>query len=215
MAPQIRGGERGLCASTTMCLCLLCQKILALVIGVGMSIFLAWLILRPHKPRYYVDYVSLSQLNVTDRVVNSRMDFNITARNPNSKMGIYYHKMEWNLYYEDERIASAYTVPFHQGPKTTTVLQPILIGNEYVISTDEIARDLEALDRPLELRLKLHASLRFKVGICKSWKFKMRVECHHIYIAQKYTVQRFKIGASDNHDGDDSFNKRIRCRVHL
>jgi hypothetical protein len=185
-----------------------------MVIGAGMSILLAWLILRPHKPRYYVDYVSLSQLNVTDRTVNSRMDFNVTVRNPNSRLGIYYHKLEWDVYYEDERIASAYTAPFHQRRKTTTVLQPVLIGNEYAIMREDIARALEALASPLELRLKLHANVRFKIGFVKTWNFKMRVECHHIYIAQKYADQRFKIRTSDNHV-DGSFNERIRCSVHL
>ena len=142
------------------------------------------------------------------------MDLNVTARNPNDKIGQYYHKMEWDLYYEDERTASSYMAPFHQGPKTTTVLQPVLIGNEYAILREEIARVVEALDRPLELGLKLQFNVRFKVGICKSWKFKMGVECHHIYIAQKYTDQRFKIRVSDNH-GDNSFDKRIRCTLLL
>lgn len=222
MAAQTRGGnfinrrESGLCASSLTCLYFLCQKIVGLVIGAGMSIFLAWLILRPHKPRFYVDTVSLSQLNVTDRIVNSRMDFNVTVRNPNGKLGIYYHKMEWNVFYEDDRIASGYLPPFHQRHKTTTVLQPVLIGDNYEINSDDIARALAALDSPLELRLKLHANVRFKLGFCKSWNYKMRVECHHIYIAQKYSEQRFKseIRVTEN-DGDNSINQRIRCKVRL
>lgn len=221
MAPRAKRGyysdhESGLCASSRTCLSYLCQKILGTAIGAGLFIFLAWLILQPRRPKLYVDYVSLSQLNVSDRILNCRMDFNITVRNPNARMGIYYHKLQWDVSYEDERIASADMPPFHQRHKTTTVLQPVLVGHEYAIMREDVARALETLETPLELRLKLHTNVRFKIGLCKTWNFKMKVECRHIYIAHKFAEQRFVIRATDNHvDGDDSLNKRTRCKVHL
>lgn len=200
MAPyKSNRGQRGLCHS-----------IVSLVIGAGFSILVTWLTLRPHKPRYYVDYASLSQLNITDKILNDRMEFNVTARNPNGKMGIYYHKMEWSVYYEDERIATGYEPPFHQGHKNTTFLRPVLTGHNYVISKDDIARDLGALDHhnssrgTLQVKLKLHAKIRFKVWFCKSWIFKLRVQCDNLYV-------NFH---QNNSHGGNSFN-RTACNVHI
>jgi hypothetical protein len=136
MAPQTTrsnynyiSNKSGLYASSTMCLFYLCQNILGMVIGARIYILLAWFILCPNKPRYYVDYVSRSQLNVIDRILSSMMDFNVTMRNPNVRLGIYYHKLKWDVYYEDERIASAYTSPLHGRRKKTIVLKVVYIGH--------------------------------------------------------------------------------------
>jgi len=189
----------------------LCRCILSQVIGLGVSVLIAWLTLRPHKPRYFVDYASLSQLNITDKILSDRMEFNVTVRNPSRKMGIYYHKMDWNAYYENEIIANGYMLPFHQGHKNTTFLPPVLTGHGYAISSEDIARDLGALNQRnssgganLEVKLKLHAKVRFKVWFCKSWDFKMRVECDNIYV---------NVHHNNSHAGD-SFN-RTTCSVHI
>jgi len=187
------------------CCGLLILYFVRLVVGLGFSFLLAWLMLRPHKPRYYVDYASLSQLqlNHSEKIPNSRMDFNVTVRNPNGKMGIYYHKIEWNVYHEAESIASSYLPPFYQRHKKTTFLHPVFTGNG-------TAKGLGALDQrnlsrgPLEMKLELHAKVRFRVWFCKTWDFKMRVECDHVYV-DVY---------QDNSHGGNSYN-RTTCSVHF
>lgn len=183
---------------------------MTMVMSTGFSLLIAWLTLRPHKPRYYVDSASFSQLNITDKMLNDRMEFNITVRNPSKKLGVYYHKMEWNAYYEEEKIASGYMTPFHQGHKNTTFLHPVLTGHQYVISRENIAKDLGALQKQnsskggLEVKLKLHAKVRFKLGVFKSWNFKMRVECDNLHV---------HVLKNRSHGGN-SFN-RTTCSVHI
>lgn len=172
-----------------------------LAIGLGFSILMLWLIVRPHKPRYYVDYASLSQLNITEKIPNSRMEFNVTVRNPNGKMGIYYHKMDWNVYHEDQRIASSYLPPFYQHHKNTTFLHPVVTGQQNLTSRNDQKNSSRGA---LEMILRLHSKVRFKVWFLKSWDFKMRVNCDHIYV---------NVYQNNSH-GVNSFNRTI-CSVHF
>lgn len=172
-------------------------------IGLGFSILLAWLILRPHKPKYYVDYASLSQPNITEKNPDSRMEFNVTVRNPNGKIGIYYHKMEWNVYDEKGRIASSYLPPFFQHHKNTTFLHPVLTGHEYPISRKYQKKSSQGA---LEMKLRLHSKVRFKVWFLKSWDFKMRVKCDNIYVQVNYH--------NNSHHRRNSFN-RTTCTVDI
>jgi hypothetical protein len=174
---------------------------LRLSIGLGFSLLLAWLMLRPHKPRYYVDYASLSELNITEKIPNSRMEFNVTVRNPNGKMGIYYHKMDWNVYHEDQRIASSYLPPFYQHHKNTTFLHPVVTGQQNLTSRNDQKNSSRGA---LEMILRLHSKVRFKVWFLKSWDFKMRVKCDHIYV---------NVYQNNSH-GVNSFN-RTTCSVHF
>ena len=140
---------------------------------------LTWIALQPHKPIYYVDYASLSNISISHNVLNIRMTFNITAHNPNDCIGIYYDKMEGYSYYGYQRIAGAYIAPFYQGFKNTTILRPILTVHSFVLRED-VARDLalENFFGGVELRLKLFARTRFKVGRWKSGHYNMKVSCH-------------------------------------
>nr|WIW57585.1 late embryogenesis abundant protein LEA15 [Pinus tabuliformis] len=179
----------------------LCSTILSLLIVVGVSVFITWLVLRPHEPKYYVEYASYPELSVTDRILNSRMELNLTTRNPSSRIGIYYYKMEGYIYYGDQRIAGSHIGPFYQGHKGVRVLQPTLTAHS-VILREDIARDLmlENSAGTLELRLKLYAHVRFKVRRSKSRHYNMRVKCDQLKV--------------DRNTGGNSFNHR-RCSVHL
>nr|WIW57578.1 late embryogenesis abundant protein LEA8 [Pinus tabuliformis] len=179
----------------------LCSAIVGLLIVIGVFVFLTWLVLRPHKPRYYVEYASYPELSLTDRILNSKMELNLTTRNPNSRISIYYYKMEGYIFYGDQRIAGSDIGPFYQGHKTVRVLQPTLTAHS-VILREDIARDLKLENSAgtLELKLKLYAHVRFKVGSWKSRHYNMRVKCDQLNV--------------DRNKGGNSFNHR-RCSVHL
>ncbi|GLJ21144.1 hypothetical protein SUGI_0386750 [Cryptomeria japonica] len=156
----------------------LCATFFGLLVFAAIFILITWLVLQPHRPRYYVDYGSVSLLNVEGKILNTKMTFNVTSRNPNKRIGIYYDKMEGYVYYGDQRIAGAYIAPFYQGHKTTTIIKPILTGH-YVLLKDDLSKDLvmEHTSGAVDLRLKLYAKLRFKVGSWKSRHYHMRVKC--------------------------------------
>jgi hypothetical protein len=178
-----------------------CSTILGLLIVVGIVVFITWLVLRPHEPRYYIEYASYPELNLTDRLINTRMELSLTTKNPNGRIGIHYYKMEGYIYYGHQRIAGSDMGPFYQGHKEFRVLQPTLTAHSVVLRKD-IIRDLKVENSAgtLELKLKLYAKIRFKVGSWKSGHYNMRVKCDHLNVDRK--------------KGGNSFNHR-RCSVYF
>eukprot|EP01018_Ginkgo_biloba_P009157 Gb_14222 [translate_table: standard] len=155
----------------------------SLIFGVGIIgaafVVITWAALRPHKPRYYVDYASISRFDISGTRLETAMSFNLTSRNPNHKIGIYYDRVEAYVYYEYQRIGGAYVAPFYQGHKTTTILRPILTGHSVMVEED-VSRDL-TLERnagTLELTLKIYSKVRFKVATWKSRHYTMKVKCN-------------------------------------
>jgi len=193
MASRMSGKRRMI-----MCLCF---TILGLLIVGGVCVFITWLVLRPHEPRYYVEHASYPELSFTDKILNSRMVLNLTTRNPNRRIGIYYYKMEGYIYYGHQRIAGADIGPFYQGHKVVRVLQPTFTAHSVILNGDS-ARDLKLENSAgtLQLKLKLYAQVRFKVGRWKSRHYHMKVKCDNLNV--------------DKNKGGNSFDHR-KCSVHF
>jgi len=155
-----------------------------LIALVGLAVLITWLVLRPEKPKYYLEYASVSQFKVTnDGLVNSKLLFNITTRNPNKKVDIYYDKIEAFLLYDDEEIAWASIPPFFQRHKNTTFLHAPLSG--YLTSLHpDTSRDLklEQSSGKVDLVFRLYARIRFKVGNWKSRHYTLSVKCRHVLL---------------------------------
>lgn len=175
-----------------------------IIVLVGLAILITWLVLKPHKPKYYLDDVSVSQFKIThDGLVNSKVVFNITTRNPNKKVAIYYDQIDAFLLYDGEEIAWASIPPFFQSHKNTTFLHSPLSGYWTSLQPDT-SRDL-ALERSsgkINLVFRLYARIRFKVGNWKSGHYKLSVKCRNVVLDV----------ANKNDTG--SF-QRMQCHVHV
>lgn len=66
----------------------ICSVFLSLLLVVGVIMFVLWLSLRPHRPRFYLSAFSAPGLAQSTSPVNSAFTLNITSRNPNAKIGI-------------------------------------------------------------------------------------------------------------------------------
>jgi len=170
----------------------------------GLAVVITWLALRPEKPKYYLEYGSVSQFQVSnDGLVNSKLFLNITTRNPNKKVAIYYDNIDAFLLYDDEEIAWASIPPFFQGHKNTTFLHAPLSG--YLASLPpHTARDLklEHSSGKIDLVFRLYARIRFKVGSWKSGHYTLSVKCRHVVLD---VVDK----------GDTGSFQRMQCHVHV
>lgn len=158
--------------------------IAGVLVVAGLAILITWLVILPHKPKYYVDHASVSQFNMTpDGLLNSNLNFNIRTRNSNKKIAIYYYRLQAFLLYEGEQIGWGTLPIFYQGHKNTTVLKTSVIGKEVALATDN-AKDLKLEQQAgtLDLDLRLYARLRFKVGSWKSKHYTMKVKCQHVTV---------------------------------
>ena len=140
-----------------------------IIVLVGLVVLITWLALKHHKPKYYLDHVSVSQFKIThDGFVNSKVLFNITTRNPNKKVVIYYDQIDAFLLYDGQEIAWASISPFFQGHNNTTFLHTPLSGYSNSLQPDTSTDlKLERCFGKINMVFRLYARIRFKVG---RWK---------------------------------------------
>lgn len=200
-----RSQQQNLAGSKGKRVKLLLAAVGGIIVLLGLVVLITWLALRPQKPKYYLENGSVSQFQVSKvGLVNSRVLFNITTRNPNKRVAIYYDKIDAFLLYDGEEIAWASIPPFFQGHKNTTSLNASLSG--YFVSMDaDASRDLklEYSSGKVDMGLRLYARIRFKRGIWKSRHYTLRVKCRHLTLHVK-----------QNGDTAGSF-KPMKCHVHV
>ncbi|GLT90098.1 hypothetical protein SLE2022_080500 [Rubroshorea leprosula] len=160
------------------CCCLLSQVTAVIIVCLAALIF--WLIFRPNVVKFHVTDASLTQFNLTsDSNLHYNLALNITVRNPNKKIGIYYDRIEANAYYEDQRFATQQLTPFYQGHKNTSYLNPSFQGQKLVLlGADGVSEyNQEKNSGVYSIDVKLNLRVRFKLGKLKTWRFKPKIEC--------------------------------------
>lgn len=160
-----------------------CAISIALLSVIAVVIFVTWLAIRPHKPRYHLDSGNVTSLAISNGTISTSMNFNISSRNPNERVGIFYDSMEALVIYDYVKIANASVPKFFQSQKNTTVVTPLVKGHSiHVDSGTYTTLKSESLLGQLKVEVKLIASIRFKVGRWTSRHYKMRVSCSGVVL---------------------------------
>lgn len=172
------------CCCGCLCNCLwscIFQILCTLIVVVGIVILCLWLVFRPNKVKIHATDAVLTELNFS--TVNNTMFYdlalNMTIRNPNKRIGIYYDRIEANALYEGQRLKTVDLTPFYQGHKNTTDLfvrfqgQQILTLNSEQVSNYNKDKDA----RVYNVDVKLNFRVRLKFGWVKSPKMKPKIEC--------------------------------------
>ncbi|KAJ8545053.1 hypothetical protein K7X08_017636 [Anisodus acutangulus] len=138
-----------------------------------------YFVFQPKIPTYSVDSMRIRQFSFnTDMNLFATFNVDITARNPNKKIGIYYESgSHLSVWYTGVKLCEGSLPRFYQGHQNTTVLSLDLSGQ-----TQNATELLQALqvDRqrgsiPLNLRAKVPVKL--KIGKLKLMKWKFLVKC--------------------------------------
>ncbi|KAI3745443.1 hypothetical protein L1987_58555 [Smallanthus sonchifolius] len=158
---------------------LICSVFLSLLFIVGLITFILWLSLRPHRPRFHINEFSIPSLAQDNGFASAQATFNVTARNPNLNIGIYYDTMHITLYYQNQNIGGEpFLVPFYQEPKNSTILSDTLSGTKLVVDEARWAQFVAARMHGLvSFRLEVATAIRFKVAGWESKKHKMHANC--------------------------------------
>ncbi|XP_062166886.1 NDR1/HIN1-like protein 3 [Alnus glutinosa] len=168
------------------CLCdcifgLIFKIVFTILVIVGLAALIVWLILRPNNLKFHVTDASLTQFSftTTTNTLQYNMALNLTVRNPNKRIGIYYDTIQANGYYEGQRFGTVDLTPFYQGHKNTTVLSTAFDSQHVVVlGTDELSNFNSATsDGIYSIDLKLNLKIRAKVGWIKIGKFKPKIKC--------------------------------------
>ncbi|CAH1448340.1 unnamed protein product [Lactuca virosa] len=164
---------------TTRVTKLICGIFLGILFTVGLATFILWLSLRPHRPRFYIQEFSISNLANPNGFSTARITFNVTARNPNLDIGIYYDTMNLTIYHQDQTIAeSPILFPFYQSPRNAHLIYGTLSGPTLRIDRVRWGQLFDARKRGVvPFRIDVASSIRFKVSTWDSRHHKMHANC--------------------------------------
>ncbi|KAL1318302.1 hypothetical protein HN51_070577 [Arachis hypogaea] len=154
-----------------------------------LSIFLFWIIISPSIVKFQVTNASLTQFNLTNNntTLNYKFKVNITARNPNNNVVVYYRRITAYAWYKDRNFAAVNLAPFDQGHKNTTLLQEAVFEgqNSIRLGSKQIAE--YNMERSVgifnDLAVDLDVRIRAKFGRFKSSRFNPPVvQCRRLRV---------------------------------
>ncbi|KAJ4977110.1 hypothetical protein NE237_002216 [Protea cynaroides] len=162
----------------------LCATLLSLLLVSGIVVFILWLNLRPHRPRFHIRSFSFPALAQDTGFENAQITFNVTIRNSNQKIGIYYYTMKGAVYYQDQPIGGSQlpfpsSFPYYQEPKNTVWIQGQLNPPTTLVITNDRWKALMA-DRSagkVLFRLELKSTIQFKVQMWDTKRHTMHATC--------------------------------------
>lgn len=149
-------------------------------------ILIIWLVLRPSKPKFYLQAISIYQLNVTGggggtipNLLTAVLQTTLSSRNPNDRVGIYFDELRVFATFEGQRItAAAPLAAGYQGHHDVAVWSPYLYGAGVPLAP-YLAAALEQ-DRATGLLLvevNVEGRLRWKVGTWVSGHYRLQANC--------------------------------------
>ncbi|GFZ17835.1 hypothetical protein Acr_26g0011050 [Actinidia rufa] len=137
--------------------------LLALIILVGLSVLIIWLAVRPKRLVYTVEEGSIHGFNLTqNNHLNATFNFVIRAYNPNTKISIYYDKVEAYVFYYDETVAFTTVDPFFQPRRNVTHLGLNLMAREAALE-GAAAKDLRLEKSSGEVELDIRVKAKIQV----------------------------------------------------
>ncbi|KAI5666450.1 hypothetical protein M9H77_16303 [Catharanthus roseus] len=157
--------------------------LLSLIILVGLAVLIIWLSVKPRKLIYTIESASIHNYNLSHDLLNATFDFELRAYNPNTKLSIYYDRIETKVTYDDTTLAFNNLPPFYQPRKNVTRLGLNLVSKDVVLFPG-ISKNLrmEKNSGEIEVEVRVKAKVRFKVGIWKSNHRTLKLLCAPIMV---------------------------------
>ncbi|XP_020594008.1 protein NDR1-like [Phalaenopsis equestris] len=158
---------------TTRAAKFICSIFLTLLLITAVIIFILWLSLRPHRPRFHL--FSFSTHNIASGALQT-ISFNVSSRNPNREIGIYYDAISASVFYNNDAIGSSPVLfPFYQPPKNTTAVRGEIGVEELSVGA---AAEGQMAGGRVGFRLELASTIRFRVSRWDSHRHGMHVACY-------------------------------------
>ncbi|CAI8615414.1 unnamed protein product [Vicia faba] len=108
------------------------KDVLVLLAGLASSVSIIFLLVVTFSPsnlKFHITDASLTMFNLTgNNTLDYKLEANITSRNPNKNVEIYYRKLAAVAWYKDNEFARVNLPPFDQGHKNTTFLHVAFEG---------------------------------------------------------------------------------------
>lgn len=151
----------------------------------GLIFLIAWLVLKPRMPEFRVDSASVSELNLTQSALSADWNFTLFVRNPNTKLSVYYDRLEASVFYHGGRdgLSTTPLQPFSQ-PKGDQTRVPVRfeVMSEYVGEDVAAGISNEKSTGSVGFRLRVFALVKFRSGFWWTRERLLRVYCDGVQI---------------------------------
>ncbi|XP_065012783.1 NDR1/HIN1-like protein 1 [Musa acuminata AAA Group] len=159
-------GNHGTSISVTMKVTLAVTITFSITIGLPASGVVAYRLLRPTKPCFYIQNATIYQFNLSstpDGLLSSVMHVSVSSLNPNGHVGLYYDRLGAHAAYMDQRITLPSALsPGFQGHKDVTLVEALL---------------QEQAAGYLRLHVKFQGKVRWKLAGWISGHYHLGVSC--------------------------------------
>ncbi|KHN37436.1 Pyrophosphate--fructose 6-phosphate 1-phosphotransferase subunit beta [Glycine soja] len=101
-----------------------------------LTILLIWAILRPTKPTFTLQDVTVYAFNATiPNFLTSNFQVTLISRNPNDRIGVYYDRLETFVTYRSQQVTYRTSIPpSYQGHKEEDVWSPFVYGTNVPVA---------------------------------------------------------------------------------
>ncbi|XP_047178561.1 NDR1/HIN1-like protein 10 [Vigna umbellata] len=152
------------------------------------SFFLFWIIISPSSVKFHVTDASLTQFNLTtsNNTLYYNFKVNVTVRNPNNNIIVYYRKITAIAWYKDNAFGWVSLTPFDQGHKNTTFLQAVFVGQRVIkLKAKQLGEYKEETNAGIhkDLAVDFDLNIRAKYARFKSSRFNPPiVQCRRLRV---------------------------------
>lgn len=152
---------------------------------IGFTFLVVWLVLKPRMPEFRVDSATVSELNLTQAALTAEWNFTLFVRNPNTKLSLYYDRLEASVLYpgSSDSLGTTPLQPFSQPKRSQTrVPVPFEVVSEYV--GEDVAAGIsgEKSAGSVGFRVRVFALVKFRSGFWWTRERLLRVFCDRVQI---------------------------------
>lgn len=184
------------------CICWTLGLLTLLLVVVGATAGIIYLVFQPKLPKYSVENLRVSDLTLNfDLSLSARFNVRIIADNPNKKIGIYYEKgSRLSVWYKDTNLCQGSIPKFYQGHQNKTSLDVALTGRNQYGRTLLDALQEQQQNGMIPLDLNINVPVSIKLGGLKLRKVRILGSCTLI-VDSLSTNSLISIKASTCHFG--------------
>jgi hypothetical protein len=137
---------------------------------------LFYVVYRPQPPSFAVTSLRLAALNVSDSdALTSRIDFTVTARNPNEKIAFAYGDMAASFTADGAPLGDGVVPGFLHAPGNTTVIRGA--ASAAAATIDPVQAAALRSRKSHAMSAEMDAKVGFQIGRFKSKRISVRVLC--------------------------------------
>ncbi|KAL1223247.1 NDR1/HIN1-like protein 6 [Cardamine amara subsp. amara] len=162
------------------CVCYTLCSLLLLIVVVGATIGILYLVFKPKLPDYSIDRLQLTRFTMNqDLSLSTSFNVTITAKNPNKKIGIYYEDgSKITVWYRETQLSNGSLPKFYQGHENTTVIFVEMTGQTQDASgLRTTIEDQQQRTGNIPLRIRVNQPVRVKFGKLKLFEVRFSVRC--------------------------------------